>query len=52
MALLSLEKIREIKTVAERYATHERERLIRADAAAQHSGQFGAARNGAPTRQR
>jgi len=34
MALLSLEKIREIQNVAELYATRERERLVRADAAA------------------
>lgn len=34
MALLSLEKIREIQNVAELYATRERERIARADAAA------------------
>lgn len=34
MALLSLEKIREIQNAAEMYATRERERLVRADAAA------------------
>lgn len=39
MALLSLEKIREIQDVAELYATRERERLIRVDAAAAQRSQ-------------
>lgn len=39
MALLSLEKIREIQNVAELYATRERERLVRADAAAAQRSQ-------------